>query len=107
VREIDEHVVLRSCVVVDEWEQGLTEHGEIVIPIEQGAMRPDDVRADLGEVVSGRRAPRRDPECRWTLFLSGGTGLEDVAVATRLYERALEKGVGAEFEFGLPYEFEL
>jgi ornithine cyclodeaminase len=107
VREIDEHVVLRSCVVVDEWEQGLTEHGEVVIPIEQGAMRPDDVHADLGEVVSGRISPRRDPDCRWTLFLSGGTGVEDVAVTTRLYEGAVQKGVGTEFEFGQPYEFEL
>jgi ornithine cyclodeaminase/alanine dehydrogenase-like protein (mu-crystallin family) len=43
----------------------------------------------------------------WTLFLSGGTGVEDVAVATRIYELAKKTGIGTEFEFNQPYEFEL
>ena len=43
----------------------------------------------------------------WTLFLSGGTGVEDVAVAARLYQKALQKGVGTEFQFNQPYVYEL
>lgn len=105
-REIDEFVVSRSRVVLDDWEQGLQEHGEVMIPIEQGLMNPSDIHGDLGEVVAGRirgRGGSRD----WTLFLSGGTGIEDVAVATVIYQRAREVGIGTEFEFGQRYEFEL
>jgi alanine dehydrogenase len=105
-REIDEHIVLRSRVIVDELEQGFSEHGEILIPIENGLMDPSGVHGDLGQVVAGR-IPGRDSSCLWTLFLSGGTGVEDVAVATKIYELAKKTGVGTEFEFNLPYEFDL
>ncbi len=105
-REIDEYVVLRSRIVVDERQQALQEQGEILIPIREGLMKPTDIYADLGEVVAGR-VPGRDENTLWTLFLSGGTGVEDVAVATRLYRMAREKGVGTEFAFGLPFEFAL
>lgn len=106
VREIDEHVVFRSRIILDEWEQGFSEHGEILIPIEEGLMEPSDVHGDLGQVVAGRISGR-DANCKWTLFLSGGTGIEDVAVATKLYELARKRGVGTEFEFNQPYDFEL
>lgn len=105
-REIDEYVVLRSRIIVDEWQQGLSEHGEVLIPIEKGLMQPSDIHGDLGQVVAGRISGR-DPHTTWTLFLSGGTGIEDVAVATRLHQAARSKGVGTEFEFGQPYAFEL
>jgi alanine dehydrogenase len=106
VREVDEYVMLRSRIIVDEWEQGFSEHGEILIPIEEGFMEPSDVHGDLGQVVAGR-IPGRDASCKWTVFLSGGTGIEDVAVATKLYELARKKGVGTEFEFNQPYAFDL
>jgi len=116
VREIDEYVMLRSRIILDEWEQGFSEHGEILIPIEEGLVqrrtwrrlrRPaSDVHGDLGQVVAGRVAGR-DANCKWTVFLSGGTGIEDVAVATKLYKLARKEGVGTEFEFNQPYDFEL
>jgi alanine dehydrogenase len=106
VREIDEHVVLRSRIVLDEWQQGLSEQGEILIPMEEGQMEASAVYGDLSEVVSGQKAGR-DQDTLWTLFLSGGTGIEDVAVASRLVEVARQKGVGTEFQFGMPYEWEL
>lgn len=104
-REIDESVVLKSRIVLDEWEQGFTEHGELLIPLQENLLSPSDVYADLGRIVAGL-LPGRDDDTRWTLFLSGGTGIEDVAVATRLYQVAVERGVGTEFQFDLPYEFE-
>lgn len=106
VREIDEYVVRHSRIILDEWEQGLQEQGEILIPMEKGVLDASDIHGDLGAVVAGQ-IPGRAPDSQWTLFLSGGTGIEDVAVATRLYERAREQAVGTEFEFNQPYEFEL
>lgn len=106
VREIDTHTVVNSRVFVDVLRQGISENGEIVIPIDEGAIDETHVAGDLGALATGAVAARL-LDTKWTLFLSGGTGIDDIAVATRLYQRALERGVGTEFEFNQPYEFEL
>jgi len=106
-REVDEHVVFGSWIVVDEWKQALTEHGEILIPMKAGMMRPSRIYAELGQIVAGELPAPPDSGWNWTLFLSGGTGIEDVAVATRLYRQAVEQGVGTEIEFDQDYEFQL
>ncbi len=106
VREIDAHTVLNSRVFVDVLKQGISENGEIVIPMEEGLIDESHVVGDLGALVTGAM-PAREPASKWTLFLSGGAGVDDIAVATRLYERALERGIGAEFDFNQPYKFEL
>ena len=106
VREIDSHTVVNSRVFVDVLKQGISENGEIVIPVEEGAIDETHVAGDLGALAAGTVAARL-PDTKWTLFLSGGTGIDDIAVATRLYQRALERGVGVEFKFNQPYEFEM
>ena len=105
-REIDTYTVVKSRVFVDVLKQGIRENGEIVMPIEEGAIDESHVAGDLGALVAGA-IPARLPDSQWTLFLSGGTGVDDIAVATALYQRARERGVGREFEFNQPYEFEL
>ena len=106
VREIDEYTVVNSRVFVDEMAQGWAEEGEIIMPLQAGAIDKSHVVGDLGMLAAGKISGRA-PGTRWTLFLSGGTGVEDVAVATRLYQKALQKGVGTTFEFNQPYSFEL
>lgn len=106
VREIDEYTVLNSRVFVDVIQQGISENGEIVIPLEAGVIDQTHVKGDLGALVVGQ-VPARLEDTKWTLFLSGGTGIDDIAVATRLYQRARERGIGTEFQFSQPYEFEL
>jgi ornithine cyclodeaminase/alanine dehydrogenase-like protein (mu-crystallin family) len=51
------------------------------------------IHADLGELVTGRKAGRERPEER-TMACNLGLALEDMAVAPLIYERALEKGIG-------------
>ncbi len=106
VREVDDHTVLNSRVVVDEWQQGLAENGELRMPMAAGLIDEAHVAGDLGALVA-EKIPAREPDTRWTLFLSGGTGVEDLSVARRLYDRAVERGVGTEFAFNQPYEYEL
>ncbi|MDE2750282.1 MAG: ornithine cyclodeaminase family protein [Chloroflexota bacterium] len=106
VREIDTHTVVNSRVFVDVYEQGISENGEIVIPMQAGLIDDSHVVGDLGALaVAAVRA--RLPDTKWTLFLSGGTGVDDIAVAMHLYKRALERGIGTIFEFNLPYQFEI
>lgn len=51
------------------------------------------IHADLGELVTGRKAGREKPEER-TIACNLGLALCDLAVAPSIYERALEKGIG-------------
>ncbi|MDE2857678.1 MAG: ornithine cyclodeaminase family protein [Chloroflexota bacterium] len=106
VRELDEYTVLNSRVFVDVWQQGISENGELAMPIREGLISEDHVKGDLGALVAGR-VPARVDDTKWTVFLSGGAGVDDIAVAARLYKKALERGVGTKYQFNQPYEFEL
>ena len=106
VREVDEYTVVNSRVFVDETQQGWAEEGEIIMPLEAGAIDKTHVVGDLGALAAGK-AEARAVDTRWTLFLSGGTGIEDIAVARRLYDKAIARGIGTEYHFNQPYEYEL
>jgi len=93
-RELDDEAVLRSArVVVDSIEQAKLEAGEFVGPIETGRRHWENF-IELREVVSGTKAGRTNPQ-EITLFKSVGLGLEDVAIAKLVYERAIERKMGA------------
>jgi ornithine cyclodeaminase/alanine dehydrogenase-like protein (mu-crystallin family) len=79
-------------VVVDSVEQSKQEAGDLIMPFRNQPERWDQVQT-LAAVVGGLYPGRERPE-EITLFKSNGVALEDVAVAARVYERALEEGVG-------------
>ena len=105
-REIDAFTVGRSRVFVDEMRQGIAENGELQMPLAEGLIDESHIVGDLGMLVAGKREARL-ADTRWTLFLSGGTGIEDVAVARRLYDKAMRRGIGTRFAFNQPYAFEI
>src|SRR5690349_17584022 len=85
--EIDVAVVKRAnTVTIDSKEQGRLEAGDLVAALDQGVIEWTDV-AELGRVVA-MRAPGRRAAQDVTLFKSLGIGLEDIAVAKRVYEKA-------------------
>ena len=92
-REMDPALVARADVVVDSREGALKEAGDIVLAINDGAITPDHIRAELGEVVSGH-APGRRSQARVTIFKSLGMAVEDVAAAHLAYVRARAEGRG-------------
>lgn len=89
-REVDADCVLRaSLVVTDHLEQARTEAAEFIDLVEAGRFDWTSVRP-LCEIVSGPRPARADGAL--TLFKSLGVGLEDVAAAALVYDRALASG---------------
>jgi alanine dehydrogenase len=94
-REVDTETVRRARVVVDTYEGAWTEAGDLLIPLRAGAITRRHVRAELADVVAGRR-PGRTGSQEITLFKSVGFALEDAATARLAYERARARGVGAE-----------
>lgn len=98
-REMDTQAVVRSTVVVDSYDAAWAESGDIMIPIEEGAITRDHVVAELGEVVLGRKAGRSSAD-EVTLFKSNGLAFQDAVTAALALERAHAAGVGTEFSFG-------
>lgn len=82
-REVDTHTVQRSRVVVDTHSAAWAEVGELMIPLQEGAIKRDHVVADLHELVSGAKQGRSSPE-EITIFKSVGCALEDLVAAELL-----------------------
>jgi ornithine cyclodeaminase/alanine dehydrogenase-like protein (mu-crystallin family) len=74
----------------------MAEAGDLLIPIRNGRLSKENIYADLGEIVLGRK-PARTADDEITLFESVGFALEDLVVASLAYGRANEKGVGFKF----------
>jgi len=89
-QELAPDLLARSTVIVDVLDQ-CARFGDLHHSLDAGAMRREDVHAELADVVGGRRAGRRSSE-EITVFDSTGTALEDVAAAAIVYERALASG---------------
>ncbi len=87
MRESDDDLVARAEVFVDTYAGALKEAGDLVQPIEQGAFRREDVRAELAELVNGRHPGRRSA-AEVTLFKSVGTALEDLCAARLVAARS-------------------
>jgi ornithine cyclodeaminase len=98
-RELDSQAVRRSRLFVDRRESVMAEAGDFLIPREEGVVDNDHVQGELGEVVLGAVAGRRD-ERDITLFKSLGLAIEDVASARFIYERAAREGRGTWVELG-------
>jgi alanine dehydrogenase len=89
-REIDADCVLKaSLVVTDHIEQAKVEAGEFIELAKAGKFDWGRVKP-LHQIVTGP-AITRDPKAH-TLFKSLGVGLEDVAAASIIYDRAMASG---------------
>jgi ornithine cyclodeaminase/alanine dehydrogenase-like protein (mu-crystallin family) len=92
-QEIDVATVGKSaCVVVDSKEQAILECGDLECAVKAGSFYWEDAR-ELGLVVTGE-FPGREDASEITLFESQGIALEDIALAARVYEKAIKAGVG-------------
>jgi ornithine cyclodeaminase/alanine dehydrogenase-like protein (mu-crystallin family) len=90
-RELDPEIVLRAALLVtDDIEQAKTEAGEFIDLVRAGRLDWSRV-APLHQIVAAPPSSARDPNAV-TLFKSLGVGLEDCAVASLLYDRAIASG---------------
>lgn len=94
-READTEAVRRARVVVDTYAGALAAAGDILLPMQEGAIAGEHVVAELAQVVTGMR-PGRTRESEITLFKSVGWALEDLVTARLAVERARARRVGVE-----------
>ncbi len=93
VQEIPAETVIRSKLVVDHRDSALEETGDLIIPIDDGRFHPDQIHAELGEIVLGNRPGRTSPD-KTTFFKSVGVAIQDLIAAGRALELAESQGLG-------------
>ena len=98
VRELDTKTVVKSKIVCDSVEACLVEAGDLLIPMEEGALKESDIHGGLADVISGR-LPGRESDQEITLFKSVGLAFQDAVAALDTYRKAKSLGLGVEFEF--------
>jgi len=96
-RELDHETVARSRYVPDLRDRISQDAGSFRSAQEAGLIDEAHVHAELGEIVADRASGRTDEE-QITVFDSGGTGIETVAGAHLLYERARDRDLGTEIQ---------
>jgi len=93
-RELDDPTMAEAALFCDARESLVNEAGDYLL----AGLGPDSIRAELGEVLTGSAEGRRDNE-ELTVFKSLGLGVEDLAAAEHVYERARAEGVGSAVPF--------
>lgn len=97
VRELDTETMAHASLFTDRRDSCLNEAGDYVLAAADGAIGPEHVRAELGEVLAGMH-PGREHEDELTVFESLGIAVEDLASAELVVRRARERGLGLEVE---------
>jgi len=91
-QEIPAETFKRSKLVIDDFAQTST-MGGINVPISKGLLTKEDVFAEIGEILIGKK-PGRTSDQEITVFVTSGLAIQDIAVARLAYEKAKEKGIG-------------
>jgi ornithine cyclodeaminase len=97
-RELDTATVAYASLFVDRRESTLNEAGDYLIPAAEGAIGPDHILAELGEVLAGTHRGRTSAD-ELTVFKSLGIAVEDLAAAELVVANARKRGIGTEVEF--------
>jgi ornithine cyclodeaminase/alanine dehydrogenase-like protein (mu-crystallin family) len=97
-RELDTATMAAAALFVDRRESTLNEAGDYLFAMRDGAIGPEHIRAELGELLVGGVPGRTSPD-EITLFKSLGLAVEDLAAADYVYRRAQAAGIGSWVDF--------
>jgi alanine dehydrogenase len=67
--------------------------GDFKVPKEEGVISEEDIYAEMGEIVAGKKKGRESQE-EITMFKATGLAIQDVGTASKVLELAQTKGVG-------------
>lgn len=96
-QELNSHILQKAKIVIDCWDQA-SHSGEINIPVHEGLVRKNDIHGKIGDVIIGA-IPGRISDEEITVFDSTGLAVQDIVTAWKVYEKALQKGIGQKMNF--------
>lgn len=94
-RELDTATMVSSSIFVDRRESAFNEAGDYLIAAAEGAIGPESILAELGEVLIGKH-PGRTSADEITVFKSLGLAMEDLAAVEYCYRKAVAQGHGTQ-----------
>lgn len=97
-RELDSAAVAASSLFVDRRESTVSESGDYLFALRDGAISEDHIRGEIGEIMIGK-AKGRTSAGEITLFKSLGLAIEDLASAAFLYDKARRLDAGKTVDF--------
>lgn len=95
--EVDPETLAHARIVVDQREAALSEAGDLLQPLARGRITDPETWTELSDVVTGMHTVRQH-ENDVTVFKSVGIAIQDVAVASIAYQKALKLGIGVDIE---------
>jgi ornithine cyclodeaminase/alanine dehydrogenase len=98
MRELDTLTVQRSRIVCDLTEACKAEAGDFILPAASGDWAWERVAGNLGDVILGRIPGRTSAE-EITLFKSVGLAIQDMSSAKAVFDEAIRRGIGTEYQF--------
>ncbi len=93
-RELDTATMRDAALFVDRRESTVNEAGDFLFPQREGAIGPEHIRAELGELLIGTGEGRRS-DGEITVFKSLGLAVEDLAAAEYVLQRAEAEDAGS------------
>ena len=96
-RELDEHLLNRARVFVDNREAVMAEAGDFLIPAASGSYDTGKIAGEIGDVLAGKLTGRSSDD-EITVLKTVGYAVLDVVSAHRIYENAISRGMGTEVE---------
>ena len=86
-QELEVELLKRARVVIDNWEQS-SHAGEINVAVSQKIISKEDIYADIGQIVTGKKAGRDTSE-QITIFDSTGLAIQDIYSACMIYRKLI------------------
>jgi len=96
--EIDIPAVVKSRFFVDYRSSTITEGGDYLRALRAGAITPEHILGEIGEVANGSKMGRTSPR-DVTLYKSLGIAPQDLASAHYVLQKARERGMGQVIDF--------
>jgi alanine dehydrogenase len=96
-QELDAGVFAGAKVVCDSIYL-CVKRGETRNAVQAGIIQPEQIHAEIGEIILGNKPGRENPD-ELTIFDTVGMAIQDIVTAAMLYQGALEQGLGTRYEF--------
>ena len=96
--EIDNELVAKARFIVDYRDSAVHQAGEYLRALEAGAIGPDHIAGEIGQVASGA-VPGREDASQVTIYKSLGNAAQDLAAAHFVLDRAEQGGIGQVVHF--------
>ncbi len=84
-QELDMRILKSAKVIIDNWEQA-SHSGEINVALSKGEITRDDIYADIGEIVTGKKTAGKSGG-EITVFDSTGLAIQDISSAGAIYKK--------------------